>query len=554
MKFLCEQCKAKYQIDDAKVAGKTVRMKCRKCGHLIEVRAEVTETSVATALPQGDETRVGAPDPAILAAQKAAQTPAPPPRPGAPLKPQPQKLATSLASAKPQPHRPSNPAPAQSALAGAFNKSVQRDDDALLELSTTAEWYVAINGVPVGPIRLSELRRKAASGAITEDSLCWQEGLEEWRPLKTVTELAAIVREAAATARPSLANPPLHEAHGAHTPAPSSNQPSRPPTRGAPSPAQGPGRVEAPKPGAMAARSNVVSLSSRLATAEKLDALPEPEEHTVISDPFAAIAPQPTPAPPVAADSSAAALPLVAASATGATSAPFGAPAPVALEAAPPQKKGTNWIAVAMVVLAAAFGVTAAIAIFFRGNQNVAPQVTTVFVSATATTPTPTATAVATADPTATVTASASGTVVAAAGTYRGTGGTAPVATTAKTIDNSAIANLLGGPSTGPGTGPGGGTSGAAGGGLSDKAVQDAVRNYTPGVKRTCWERGGSAESTAIVDVTVTVAPNGNVSNAVATGNDPLVAKCIENQVRNWRFSAPGEVTTIKIPFKFLKQ
>jgi len=39
MRFLCEQCKAKYQIADEKVAGKTVRMKCRKCGHLIEVKA-----------------------------------------------------------------------------------------------------------------------------------------------------------------------------------------------------------------------------------------------------------------------------------------------------------------------------------------------------------------------------------------------------------------------------------------------------------------------------------------------------------------------------------
>ncbi|MDB4998381.1 MAG: Signal recognition particle receptor protein FtsY, partial [Myxococcaceae bacterium] len=54
MKFLCEQCKAKYQISDEKVAGKTVRMKCRKCGHMIEVRAEVTESSVAKPLPTGE--------------------------------------------------------------------------------------------------------------------------------------------------------------------------------------------------------------------------------------------------------------------------------------------------------------------------------------------------------------------------------------------------------------------------------------------------------------------------------------------------------------------
>ncbi|MDP9149445.1 MAG: zinc-ribbon domain-containing protein, partial [Myxococcota bacterium] len=51
MKFLCEQCKAKYQIADEKAAGKTVRMKCRKCGYLIEVRAEVQETRADSSGP-----------------------------------------------------------------------------------------------------------------------------------------------------------------------------------------------------------------------------------------------------------------------------------------------------------------------------------------------------------------------------------------------------------------------------------------------------------------------------------------------------------------------
>src|SRR6185295_1337713 len=49
MKFLCENCKAKYQIGDDKVAGKTVRMKCRRCGFDIHVNAStiVEETSAA---------------------------------------------------------------------------------------------------------------------------------------------------------------------------------------------------------------------------------------------------------------------------------------------------------------------------------------------------------------------------------------------------------------------------------------------------------------------------------------------------------------------------
>ena len=61
------------------------------------------------------------------------------------------------------------------------------------------EWYVAINGVPVGPIRIAEVRRKAALGGVTEESLAWQEGWTSGEPVRTFPELAAIVREAIAT-------------------------------------------------------------------------------------------------------------------------------------------------------------------------------------------------------------------------------------------------------------------------------------------------------------------------------------------------------------------
>ncbi len=41
MKFICDNCKAKYQIGDDKIAGRSVRMKCRRCGHLIQLSASV---------------------------------------------------------------------------------------------------------------------------------------------------------------------------------------------------------------------------------------------------------------------------------------------------------------------------------------------------------------------------------------------------------------------------------------------------------------------------------------------------------------------------------
>ena len=190
MKFLCDNCKAKYQIADEKVAGKTVRMKCRKCGHQIEVRAAVTETSVV--------------DVAADARRRRRRRAAPAAKSG---------LATSLSAAKPRAPVGSASRRPSGALAGAFQRTVQdapqtspcpSASNSPVELSVTDEWYVAINGVPVGPVRISELRRKAAVGAVTEESLCWQEGLEEWRPVRSIPELAALVREAAQGNRPSL--------------------------------------------------------------------------------------------------------------------------------------------------------------------------------------------------------------------------------------------------------------------------------------------------------------------------------------------------------------
>ena len=40
MKFLCPNCKAKYQISDEKIAGRTLKMDCRRCNHPIVIRGD----------------------------------------------------------------------------------------------------------------------------------------------------------------------------------------------------------------------------------------------------------------------------------------------------------------------------------------------------------------------------------------------------------------------------------------------------------------------------------------------------------------------------------
>src|SRR5690606_10774967 len=90
---------------------------------------------------------------------------------------------SAVAQLQDEPKRPAEKPPVKeqdSALAGAFSAAVQAPG-AGLDPAAGDEWFVGINGVPVGPIKLTELRSKAASGAVNKDSLVWRDGFEEWK-------------------------------------------------------------------------------------------------------------------------------------------------------------------------------------------------------------------------------------------------------------------------------------------------------------------------------------------------------------------------------------
>jgi predicted Zn finger-like uncharacterized protein len=574
VKFLCEHCKAKYQIADEKVAGRTVRMKCRKCGNSIEVRAAVTETSVNAKLPT-DPPPAGHAAPAAPAAP-GKHDPLGAPRPG-------RSLATSLSSApKPAPTRPSAARSTEGGnLAGAFHRNVQREEEIsvaldLRELSAADEWYVAINGVPVGPIRVAELRRKAAIGVVNEESLCWQEGMEEWRPVRAVAELAALVREAAAGGRVSLVTPPPPESRpsvAGPPPRPSSTRPPgspigpRPPRPGAFSSPQGapPGYSHssggAPlAPVATTARSNVVPFTSRLATAEKLQEDPFRSERgetdavaMIAADPFATPAApssfQPAPSPFGAPSPPPAGAPPV--DPLG-SSLPASAPAGPLVAAGVPEKKPPPFTAIAMIVLAGAFGITAAIVLV-----KPAPQVVVQVPSAAApppqvappvAPPPPVATPNPNDNPTA-ATSPDGGAAKVASATRPGTGSSKQGGTTSAT--DPGIRDLIGGLGNGPTPGPGDPSAGGGGAQLTADQVQAVLAQHQLAVKRNCWERIQTQSSSVNEMVAIVVGPSGQVSSATATGNDGVVGHCIEGEVKRWSFPGSG---TINIPFHFLRQ
>ncbi|HEX4445342.1 MAG TPA: GYF domain-containing protein [Polyangiaceae bacterium] len=542
MKFLCDQCKAKYQISDDKVAGKTVRMKCRKCGHVIELRAEVTESSVIAHAPVATS-----PSPADGSARP--QAPRPPARPP----PRPNALATSLTSTKPAPPRTSH-STSGGALAGAFKTNVQREEESstpfdMADLAPGDDWYVAVNGVPVGPIRIAEVRRKAALGAVTEDSLVWQEGLDEWRPLKTFPDLAANVREAAAGGRISITPPP-----------PDVMRPSSPPPPRSPSMRSGgagvlPSRVGSSRPvqvstPAPAARSNVVPITSRLATAERLDDAP-----TEIGafHPIPSAAPDPFALAGLTAAAPSALAPPVVDRGVGVLVGAAAAPASIA--PGPPSvsnnRKQPPWgvyvLLVGVVLFAVTFGVVAATSIFNKPPAPVAAA-PTALPPPPPTATQPAATAATTApEPTASVApAPAShGGPIAQAGTH-----VAP-ASTGKTIDLGGLAgNRVALPGEETNDAPA-----AAGQCLSSGQVQQVIQNHQISVRRACWERNPTTKPSVNVSVSMTVGADGSAQGVTATSNDDTsVANCIQTEVRTWRFPSMGCSQKTGFSFKFVRQ
>ena len=184
MKFLCPSCKAKYQIADEKVSGRALKMVCRQCGEEIVIRGDGARGA------QGREV-----------AARPAQQPVPAPA-----------VAAGQASAP------------VVASAGQGAAAVQ--------------WHVAIDDTPVGPLHQDEVERKMAVGQLNADSLAWRDGLDDWLPIKQISELHTLWKAVVAKAAAQKAAP----------------RPRRSTAADVPAPAPAGGRVAAASGGALASR------------------------------------------------------------------------------------------------------------------------------------------------------------------------------------------------------------------------------------------------------------------------------------------------------------
>ncbi|MBI5508892.1 MAG: zinc-ribbon domain-containing protein [Deltaproteobacteria bacterium] len=244
MKFSCDQCNAQYMIADEKVGARGVKVKCKKCGHVI-----VVKPAAAAAAPEPTERRDTAgsggnpfdqstfnePTQAISTAQLASlkaqsmggdQTVVSPPPPEATVSPSPFGNPFAVHTTQPDTVRatlppvstpePQMPAPSESPAAGAAGFSLPQGerrntgefnlDSAFGSAPAAApapsgrpagekEWYVAIDDAQIGPVDVREIEERWDAHELSEDSLAWRAGMADWQPLAEIAELAYLVTE-----------------------------------------------------------------------------------------------------------------------------------------------------------------------------------------------------------------------------------------------------------------------------------------------------------------------------------------------------------------------
>ncbi len=535
MKFYCDQCHTKYQIADEKVAGKTVRMKCRKCEAPILIRGA---------------------EPDVTAAESAA-------------------------------------------FDGMSGDPVG--------------WHVAVNGAPAGPFQLDALRAMASSGNLDIQALAWRDGMADWKPIPEIPEL--YMQLTRASLKPAPPRNPF-ERTGGSVPPPAPKPLGAPPPSGNTQAllaqraeiARQQAQAQHAREQAERARDTLEAQQAELTRQRAQAETARQQQQAAFAREQAEFAKQQAQAQlkqqeaqarlaaeqaqferqksfsPMFSDAPTMGIgainaPMFAharspstvdsasefstnhpfAATAVANFAPHGVPLPqgtargamVSSSAVlnppssymddsmqlPVKSSGKN----AVIVLLGA-GVLALLgAVGYLATRKTEPQVVEKIVNV---------------EKVVEKLIEVPGTAVAGSPTKRassgGSGNAAPLKVEPGKTGSKLNLDLGGGPG-GPATGPSD-RPGAGGSGLASSDVQQVVAARGASMKRHCIEKSSGGTGTSKVVAHLVVGPSGNVQSVRTDGNDPDMGRCVEGQIRNWQFPAPGSSTNVDIPFTFVRQ
>lgn len=249
MKFFCDNCQAQYMISDEKVGPAGVRVRCKKCGHVIYVKrldAEQLAPEDATVVMTVEKmAELGGLEGSSLASVIPIEAPnstAPTAKAAGGLEEEIGQALDSMFSDGPTLAAPGSIGIATEVLAsggsrlpivigaprsqaplpvaspgGSGQRAGDDSDRAETRIFTATdmekiaadmsmapangssvgpkpiEWFIAVRDEQVGPLKVAEIKERFELGEVGTDTLVWSTGLTDWRPLSTVEELAELI-------------------------------------------------------------------------------------------------------------------------------------------------------------------------------------------------------------------------------------------------------------------------------------------------------------------------------------------------------------------------
>lgn len=235
MKFHCPKCRKQFLLS-AKLAGKTIKVRCTSCGSVFRMRVtagqeEDRETAEAPATEPAGTAAQPAPAPheptrSESPAQDAIE-PTPSPAPDADAR-TPARGASKLAG-RPMDEPAAEVANVAAQAAAAAARAAVEVQSAPVEVGH--RYFSVVAGKRLGPMPHAALKRLIQEQKIHGDTLVWRKGLDEWLEASRLAELAPLFSGAGLLApQPAAVPPPLPpQVVSAHSPAeqPAATRPAR---------------------------------------------------------------------------------------------------------------------------------------------------------------------------------------------------------------------------------------------------------------------------------------------------------------------------------------
>ncbi|HOX46363.1 MAG TPA: GYF domain-containing protein [Myxococcota bacterium] len=210
MKFVCDNCSTQYLIADEKISAKGVKVRCKRCGHVIVLKPEQTGVSADPAGlptdPSGQPLGTSRRSPEEVGQAFDQLLGGGGPAGGEEEDDQDDGQATEIFRMEDVRRSQRQNDSVNARLDEVFAAGSSTEVKSGAGEAAKGDWYLAIGDEQVGPMKLSEVDARWAAGEIGPRTLAWQTGMAEWKAIREMEGLKHLWGAAkAAEAQPAAA-------------------------------------------------------------------------------------------------------------------------------------------------------------------------------------------------------------------------------------------------------------------------------------------------------------------------------------------------------------